>query len=298
VALGAAFLASPAAFAPLSTERLPGFQIDLPRADDRRPERGDYRRGKLSVRDKELFVSVRWKPGTEVGDDDTTGMARSLSAMIGGTVTDVKSDATVWIPGGLPVQTLKARIDGKPFWVTSAICGGREITISTGGTARGITLLHRRVARSLRCQPDPALEKQLGDVPVIVDLPGWRRVMNGPDRIGLSDGRYIFLASILGPKIDGDTFAKMIPAMVGSDMRAGRRQGDDWPVQARADSTTGWLTFRSCPEVNEGLMLMVLVDGKAGDAGTAHQLLGKARCRRPGEAPQQWPDAPAAPQGG
>jgi len=288
IALGLVALWAQAA--PLATERLPGFQIDLPAGDSREAETTDYRSGRLLVRtNDQLFVRVAWEPGDSVDDKDTARMAEALAIALGKKVTRFERDGTVKVPG-LPTGSWKMRMgDGLTFWMATVICGGRSITLTTAGKRPGIEALHHQVARSLRCQPDPTKERQLGDVALVADLPpSWRRVKQSPTQLILTDGLYLLFAVNLGAKLKDDVLAKMMPDVVGPDMRVSQRQGSDWSVTATTDPTTGWLTVLRCLDGDQTVLLMSLVDGKAGKAQTAREILRKARCRRPGESPQQW----------
>jgi hypothetical protein len=124
---------------------------------------------------------------------------------------------------------------------------------------------------------------------VVVNLPAsWRRVWPPSDQLMLTDGKYILVVKPLPADLSDEGVAKRL---VEPKMRLGARQGNDWPVEAKAGPTSGWLTVRRCPEVHQTLLLTALVESRGKKAEAARALLGKARCRRPDEPPQSWPEA-------
>ena len=58
---------------------------------------------------------------------------------------------------------------------------------------------------------------------------------------------------------------------------------------------TAWFSVRYCAPVNQSLMLMLVHDDAPPEAAAARELLREVRCRRPGEAPQEWPAAAPKP---
>jgi hypothetical protein len=294
------FVMLPGALWPLQAQALPGFQIDLPRGTVDRAAAAAYTSGHAKVEAAKGWFSVRvsWRPGSPMDEEDGAGVARGLAAMLGVSAREVERGVVVEVPGARSSLSLKIVQTGKkPMWMTVASCAARSITIMTTGTVGGVERLHRRVARTVRCQPDPTGEAGLGDVPAILALPpGWHRV-GGYEQLAVTDGRYVMMAGALGETISETQAQIVLSASVEPDMRLGEPQGTDWPVEAKKDTTRGWVTLRRCPEVKQVLLVMALFEAPNGDSRTARELLGKARCRRPGEPPQRWPEAPAAAAG-
>jgi hypothetical protein len=195
----------------------------------------------------------------------------------------------VEVPGARSSLSLKIVQTGKkPMWMTVASCAARSITIMTTGTVGGVERLHRRVARTVRCQPDPTGEAGLGDVPAILALPpGWHRV-GGYEQLAVTDGRYVMMAGALGETISETQAQIVLSASVEPDMRLGEPQGTDWPVEAKKDTTRGWVT---------------LPRGEAGAAGDGavrsaeRRLAHRARAAGKGALPPARRAAPALARG-
>jgi hypothetical protein len=171
------------------------------------------------------------------------------------------------------------------------VCGARQVTLRTASSHWGVERLHRRVAASFRCRPDAAKERTVGDIPVVFDVKGeWSRLAITPGALQITDGRFMLMAQHGDVRtIKGETLRALEAARPG--WKIGDQVGDDWPIEISEDGAAmrGWMSLRPCPE---GGQLFVMAFGEAQDRKQARALLGRARCRRPDEAPQTWPGWP------
>jgi hypothetical protein len=294
LAAAALLIAVPGAVLPLSSRKLPGFEISLPgRAADQGPGASNYRAGQVTARASlgRVRAQVTWEPGGEIDEADLDRMLRALATAIEASPSDVRRDVVVPI-AGLRTQSWRIAPGGKlEMWGTTVACGARRMTITTGGRGGAIEKLHRRVAATFHCHPDRAREETLGDVPVVMDLPaGWSQVPGGPHQVEMTDGHFLLTARTLTGKLPDEDVIKVLNAAFAGQLRLGTKQGSDWPAEGNfgGKSLRGWLSLRVCPDLEQSLMLLALASDP-GQTGAARKLLSHVRCRRAGEPPQTRP---------
>ncbi|HEY7373367.1 MAG TPA: hypothetical protein VIF57_14495 [Polyangia bacterium] len=283
------------ALAPLHTRAMPGFEIDLP--DGEVADKGSgYRKGKLTIHDVNgvpSFVMVKWEPGGLSSDEDIEQSAKAMAAVqhVEARSLSVRPDAAV---AGKDRRSWAARFGHSTFWETEVVCGARVVTLETESDRWGVERLHRRVAASFRCRPDPVKEQLVGDTPVTFDVgEGWYRVKSPPGEVQLTDRKTILGARLFGVQtLNDETLQALATVIPGFEV--GDRVDDDWKVRMPLGKRQGhgWLTLRRCRDAGASLFITAL----AFDAGQTvdRALLTRVHCRNPGEAAQTWPELPHA----
>jgi hypothetical protein len=167
------------------------------------------------------------------------------------------------------------------------------VTVDVAGEQWGVERLHRRIVASLRCRPDAVKESTVGEFPIAFDVgPGWFLAPNSSHDLQITNGRFVLIAHIskaLGslsevkPVIEG-----FMPGFVFDEL-----VGDEWSFHVTQDgeSRRGWLTRSTCSAEDPVLIMSLAPPGAENEA---RQLLRRVRCRKPGEAPQKWPELPQA----
>jgi hypothetical protein len=173
-------------------------------------------------------------------------------------------------------------------------CGQRRLTLVTAG-GPVLDRLHRAMLASIVCRPDPKLETAaIREIPLRIELPGWKAVDRAEGQLMLSDGRsyLLFRPGLVSSReqfneVIGATFGAMMP-----DMKVTPAGAEAVAVAGTMDGerVVGWARQLRC---GPGLLVLLL----APDGATARRIgaiADRARCTRPGERGQEWPDAPKA----
>jgi hypothetical protein len=277
----------------LETRRLPGFALALPDGKTVREDR-DYVRGTLMIRgDGDVVVGAAWNPsdGSELSPDELAAMAQIFAGGVGKMPQGKATATSVAGPDGKPLGSLQI---GDDMWMTMAMCGARQVVITTIAS-HGSERLHRRVVSSLACTPDPAQEaavRQVGSA-LVLDLPGWFATERTPERIQLSDGQAMVSLQTVPSNIEvGDIEKVFGPLMKSQGIVATFAPPRDGRVtfSMKVDGTTavGWVRLFHCPTRSEAVIAFAET---AAVAQSVHARIGNARCRTPGEAAQAWPDS-------
>ena len=295
VGAGAGFvIAPPLGFVALRTRALPGFEVSLPSpAPAADPKLGSYQHGRLDLKRPAGMagaISIEWSPGGLFDDDEVEMTIEALGAM-GGPAHDVALDVEVPVSGGLPARSWSARVGENQVWMTQVRCGARRVQITTGAAPPGAKRLHRRVVGSLRCHPDPAAERSVGDIPVMLALgTGWSRVRSDANQLQLTDGADTVIAhAFLGHPSDRiiKSLGKAMPAL-----HVGTGDGNLWSISVDIDhgQHPGWLRLCDCNRDNQTLLLIWIAGKPEPDLTRGREIVQRARCRQPDERPQSWPD--------
>lgn len=281
------------AVAPLHTRAMPGFEIDLPDGEVANQGSG-YRKGKLTIHDVSgvpSFVFVKWEPGGLSSDEDIEQSAKAMAAVqrVEARSIAVRPDASVT---GKDRRSWAARFGQSTFWETEVVCGARMVTLQTESAHRGVERLHRRVAASFRCRPDPIKEQLVGDTPVTFDVGGgWYRLKSQPGEIQLTDRKTVLGARLFSVQtVNDETLRAMSSAIPGFEV--GEHVGDDWMVRMLLGKRQahGWLTVRACRDVGASLFITALT--AEAEQAVDRALLTRVHCRNPGEPAQTWPELP------
>jgi hypothetical protein len=284
------------AFAPLRTRPMPGFDIDLPVGEENDYRAADYDDGHLVINDPggvPAQMQLRWQPGGLAHDDEVTLTNKVFGAVHNAEPRPISPAPKVAI-AGQETRSWAVQAGNETYWTTEVVCGARRVSLTTSSSRRGVERLHRRVARSFRCHPDPAREASVGkdngrhDVPLMFDLePGWHRYRIERSQYSASNGRAALSAKVLeAPPLPNTEMArKLLGAFPG--VKLGEAAGNDWPFEmtVKGKPIRGWMTLRSC---SNHLQLLVFAFPVTDGAGDGHELLSRARCRKPDEAPQTW----------
>jgi hypothetical protein len=284
-------------FIALRTRPMPGFEIDLP-AGDVNAAGLDYRDGRLTIHgtaSRAFAVQLNWGPGGLFQDQDVDALNSGMGAIADVEVRPLSPPTRSAIAGAAPTLSWAVRLGRMNSWMTQTVCGARWVMMMTGGTDARVEQLHRRIVASFRCRPDPKGEAALGDIPLAFDAgPGWFRLSRDIEELQLTDRRTILTARpVTRPAPPGDMASVVTaPGMMMPGLRVGERVADDWRVETASDDKPrrGWLTLRDCAGTSQVLILTCLTTGD--DDG--RRWLARARCRRPGEPRQTWPDPPGA----
>jgi hypothetical protein len=289
------------AFAPLRTRSMPGFDIDLP-AGEEKDYPADYGEGHLTINDPRGIpaqLQLRWEPGGLADDKEVALTIKMAGAAYNAEPRPISPPPKVEM-AGQETRSWAARVGRETMWETEAVCGARRVSLVTSGARVGTERLHRRVARSFRCRPDPAREPTVGkdksprDIPVAFDVgPGWFLYRKSQEQYLISNRRAILTARLLEvpPPTDRAMTGKVLGLVPG--LKLGDPVGDDWPVEMTKKGKTvhAWVTLRSCSSKQQLLIFAVpVVDG----AGDGHEFLSRARCRKRGEPPQTFPEMTGA----
>lgn len=284
-------IASPLGPIRLSTRQLPGFSIDLPQGALLEESSG-YQTGRLMMRSAGAPIAVTWQDGG--GDRAQLELiARGTASNLG--AAGASSIVTLPGPGGASVDTAVVVTDSGTMRVSQLDCGRRQVFLLTFGPP-GVEALHRRILPTFACHPDPTQETAgVGIVPVRIDLPGWGATERTGGQVILSDGRAILLVRS-GPVVSRASVEDVVGAVfaaMGAQVTA-RPDGPDAATLAgtfEGDHVEGWARQVRCP--GGGALLLLLAPDRP-SADRAATLAASARCTRPDEPPQRWPDAPVS----
>jgi hypothetical protein len=238
-------------------------------------------------------VTVKWEPGGLFSDEDVEQSTQAMAAVQHAEARSisVRPDAAVT---GKDRRSWAARFGRLTFWETQVVCGARMVTLETESERWGVERLHRRIAASFHCRPDPVKEQLVGDTPVTFDVgEGWYHLKSWPSEIQLTDRKTILGARLFSvPTISEETLQATAAAVPG--FQVGERVGDDWKVNMRLGNrqSHGWLTLRACRDAGASLFITALAVDPRQTVDRA--LLTRVRCRNPGEPAQTWPELPRA----
>jgi hypothetical protein len=288
-------------FTALQTRSLPGFEIDLP-AGERLDRLVEYDEGRVVVNDPggvQGQLQLTWKPGGLSGDAEVALVNKALGAGVGAEPRALATAPSVEIAGP-KARSWALYVGHETTWATEVTCGARVVRMLTISGHMGVERLHRRMARSFRCRPDASKEPLVGketaarDVPVVFELePGWVRHPNPQRLLVLEKGPTILMAFGGTRSSNPDVGERMLTFVRNAfpGAKPGDRIGDDWSFETTmaGKRVRGWLTMRDCPDLQQTLFIVATVAGGDGDG---RELLSRARCRKPGEPPQVWPDPP------
>ena len=294
LALGALVWMRPGTILPLRRRALAGFEMGLPPGKYVARPLPVYRSDDLAVHTwfDRLFINVSWEPGSLEDEKGMRMMAEGLARLVDAPSSAVRRDVVVAAPDGRPTRSWTMPLGGRGLaWGTVVACGGRRITVQTAGATGDLERMHRRIVATLRCRPDQAQEAKLSDIPLVVELPaGWSRLDGDPGTLALTDRRYLFLAFTAPGKVSEEAAPMVVSALLGGEFAVGARQGSDWPFDSKTAGKLppGWVSIRYCASLDLSLVVVATYRPE-GSSQTARELLGKARCRRPGERPQTWP---------
>jgi hypothetical protein len=281
----------------LRTRPLPGFQIDLP-AGKTIEDGVLYRTGRLTIHGTvpwQFSLQLEWEPGRLLGDEDADALNRFLGNVFGVEARPLGPRTRSSGPGAAPTLAWAVAFGRVKSLVTQTECGARRVMLMTGSENPAVEQLHRRVLASLRCQPNPVEERAIDDVPVAFDLgPGWFLVAKDPEVLELTNRRTVLTARpVTRASVEDDVIARLKASGGMPGIRIGERIGDDWRIETKDEKPNpGWMTMRPCPGTSLALLLMSISVDALGDDG--RQWLARARCRKPGEKPQAWPEMPGA----
>ncbi len=273
---------------------MPGFDIDLP--SGRVTEDGaDYRDGRFTMHDiggAKCSLQLNWEPGSLLDADAIMVLNEQLGAVLAAEPRPISLATPIAIAGPEPNNSWAFRAGSATGMATQVVCGARRLLLRTLSKSGDVERLHRQIAASLRCRPDAAKERMIDDVPVVLGLgPGWFRMWRTEAQLMLTNRRWFVTARPLQRSARNPDLVKALSTaggLPGIELR--ERVGDDWLIQMRTDGTrlTGWATLRDCPDNDRTLLFMSLADSD----DVARKLLAGARCRKPNESPQAWPDLP------
>jgi hypothetical protein len=292
-AIGIAFLVvPPLAQSRLTTHTFPGFTLDLP-SGDIRSEDHSYATGKLMIAKNGAtsVFAVQWEPGGKLEPDELKMAATMIAPALG---AGAGPSSVTQIAG---IDTIRFGSDKGQFELSMIPCGVRHVMIATGGSS-GIETLHQRILASFVCHPDPAQEKTSGSLPIplVLDLPGWKVLTRDGPQLQLTDDKAVLILQAVSRDIDMDLI-KMIAPMFkaqGMDFEAGANDHGRVPLKLSqgSDVSLGFAQMIKCPTAS------AMVIALAEDQPTVDEVQAKiaaAHCLKPGEKPQEWPDAPKAP---
>jgi hypothetical protein len=194
-------------------------------------------------------------------------------------------------PDGRPLGSIEI---GEHMWMSMAICGARQIVVTTIAK-HGSEKLHRRVLRTLACTPDAAKEAAVkqGGSALVLDLRGWRATEKTPERIQITDGSAIVSLQSVPRNIETSMVATVFaPAMKSQGIAATFSPPRDgrvgFTIKVEGQTAFGWARVFHCPKASEAMLAFAETDAAAQTLWTR---IGNARCRNEGEAAQAWPDA-------
>ena len=284
-------------FPPLRTRAFPGFDVDLPYgpkdADDKNYANGRANIGSIAGLTSSAYV--RWEPGDLYTDDEVALARKALALVLHNEALPLPITTEIAVPGKNRTRSWAARAGGQALWTTQIACGVRRVMVTTAGRGDNVERLHRRVAGSFHCRPDAARERTAGQVPVAFDVgAGWFRQASSAADVRITNRRFSLLARVYS----SGGITEDIPADIRAFVEAttptfkfGERVGDDWAIRVDVDGEElhGWMTVRPCPDT---IHLLLISLGDADRRDDSRALLKRARCRRPDEAPQTWPELP------
>ena len=281
----------------LVTRQLPGFTLAVPHGRIVKDEI-DYGRGMFMISvDGKIIVGASWTPsdGEPFTPDEMKVMAQIFASGVGkmpqGTATPTKTSG----PDGKPLDGLQI---GDDMWLTMVPCGARQIVVTTMAAHAG-EKLHRRVVASFVCAPDAAKEATVkqGGSALVLDLPGWFATERTPDRMQISDGNAMVSLQSVPANIETDVIEKVFaPIMKSQNIVANFSPPKDgrvaFTMKIDGQNAYGWARVFHCATASEAMMVFAETDAIAQSLWAR---VGNARCRKPGEAAQAWPDAPTPP---
>jgi hypothetical protein len=233
------------------------------------------------------MAQVGWESGGLFDDSLVDTVVPFFRNSMHSQATGPRRDVVVAIPGSSAMRSWVVDADDTALWVTQVLCGRRRMNIITGGARADVEALHRRVAGSFRCRPDPTRERSVEDVPIVLDLgSSWRRFDNDNSKqVQLTDGKYLVIAQALTPTPD-----EMVPTLASAfpGMHVGVRNDDGWSMEMdlHGQKGAGWVRLHACPEWNVSVLLMCLSISAGAGRCPADPL--HAECRKLGEPPQTW----------
>jgi hypothetical protein len=287
-------VARPLGFAPLRPRAFPGFTVSLPPGQDGRAPASEYRSGRITLEEAlgvDGMVQVRWEPGALYARQELDLIVKAIAALLKATPHEVEGSGQEDASGTSQTRSWSLKPNGMRLWLTQLGCGGRRVLIVTAANLWGGGRLHHRIVGTFQCHPDPLLEKDLDDVPVVLDVgPGWSRMRTPPDQIQITDGAALVMARPLTGITEPDgVVAALESGQVWPDLRLQERSGDHWPIDLKVDGDRwpGWLVLKTCADRPGALLLLFLSPAGRTEEGLA--LLQRSRCRRKDEAAQRWP---------
>lgn len=294
VAIGMAYLAFPSLDrASISPREFPGFSIALP-SGEVTEDRQDYAAGKLTMKNTgnaRGVAIVGWELGGPMSEQELQMVGELLVKTIGpigaSTLTKLRG------PDGTSVDSI---VFGGDMSMTMSVlvCGRRRVFVATGGSdpAPG---LHERILASFVCKPDPAKEGTAAmTVALVIDLPGWYMGVREADQIGITDGENMLLLrpQYSSAQVDLAMLVEPMFKAAGVQGRVTSRAGDrvNIAMSDGTDEMNGWMRLVPCPT---GSTLVLAIGVSSESLDLMYERVGSARCLRPGEAAQVWPDPPA-----
>jgi hypothetical protein len=283
-----AYSVEPLSLVWLSPRRLPGFNLSVPGGEVDH-ESIAYPVGRFTVHTAPAAAAiiVRWDPQFGNPEDLTDRFADSARAQGG---SSERMD--LMLADGRKAPLWHMRI-GSDVWISIVSCGARQIRITTSASLRGSERLHRRIVASLRCHPDAAAEADVGDVPLVLQLPpAYHRVLSPPGHLVLTSDRKMVMAQIVAGQLTPEAGAKEMEAagVLGPGVHVGAREGTQFSVESETgDELYGWTTTLACRASGLSIWLTAVSRISRDDAREGQEILRQARCRAPAEPPQAWP---------
>jgi hypothetical protein len=296
LAFGLANLAFPTlAHADLTKRELPGFSLSLPSGGDVIENRSEYNVGKLGIKNvgnSHAAAFVQWDLGGGLEKNELELVAGVMGKALG--VAGKGRIATIPGPDGKPVDTIV--FGGDPTFAMGMLpCGVRQVAIALAGPAE-VTELLPRVVATFSCHPDPAQESTAAvRFPLVLELPaGWYVGSREVDQIMITDGLesgLLLRASPARMPVDLDVLVEPMFKVMGVQGKITKREPNRvWiTMNDGSDSIDGWFRLVTCPDATAMVMAV------AADPATLNDLdarVTRARCLRPGEKSQEWPDPP------
>jgi hypothetical protein len=284
--VAAYLLVPPPSRASLTPRQLPGFAISLP-SGDVKEERLDYMAGRVElvdVADSGGAIEVQWEPGGITSREDLELLARGMAGAIGdnapGVITKVPG------PGGAQIETIEYASSKGPVWISMVVCGGRRISLMTGGSS--IEALHRRMLPTLVCRPDPSRERSLDDLPLAIDLPAaWSSVKGEAGQVELTDGaNALILKPMSSLPTNDDEMPQLLTGLfqaMGVRVAIGAKRDGRFPISGviEGQNIVGWVWPFSCSR--GAVMVLGISTDEPGADRLAELLRAKSHCAGPNE---------------
>ena len=297
VAFGVSYLAFPGlARASIEQREFPGFSLALPKGEVIE-DSFVYANGKYTaknVADAGGVVIVQWQLGTPMTPEELKLVANLMGPALGKKIDGTARTTTVPGSDGKPVDTILYGGGGGSFTLSMLTCGNRQVLVATGGGSSTLEL-QKRVIASFQCKPDPKQEATAAvEIPLVLDLPGWYMAVREIDQIQITDGVTGNLTMRTFPrdfKVDlADVLGPIFKA-AGIDVKVGEKVGERVPLTLSegSDSIDGWATLKPCPT---GTAMVLGLADTPEQLDQLYERVRTARCLRPGEPAQQWPDPP------
>ncbi len=262
------------------------MSFDVPAGNETTSELA-YEAGRIArdVRAKDAaWVHVRWSFGPELADPPKLiDLARAISKGLRNNPGEAHA-----VPGGVPATFAldKANHD----LITLFRCGGRNVMLITTGAG---DLLHARIGKTFACHPDPAREAASLEVPLHIDLPGFRAVDRSPGLLALDDGHSVVTlqrqATAPMTTEQVDRAAPDLLRTAGYENVVTKRSDDLLTFTGTLQGTprAGLIRIVNCP----GLRVQIKVDSEPESYRDLEILIRAARCLKPDEPAPTWPDA-------